>query len=440
MGLAARAALWGYTVGVVIALAKVHAVRYEYDYSGSSRLAWSIGYIAVLNVVAYGAGLPDAVERRREAFVAALQAVTVATLGVSVVQLVVGDTLLPRFVVFGAAPLLVGGYWGLAAFAVRGRDRRRARDRVMLVGTVSEAEMIRRDLAMAPERPAVLVGWIGLDQAKVRSEEGTGLEAAVTSSQCTLLVLSREAQNDDTLVHQAAVMHERGVRVRTLQVFYEQWLSKLPVGELERVSLLFDISELHRAWYVRTRRLLDLVLAALAALPLTVLIPIVALLNVAGNRGPLFYRQVRVGKGGREFRIIKFRTMRPAPAGLVDEWTTEDDPRITPFGRILRRTHLDETPQLLNILRGELSFVGPRPEQPHYVEELRSKLPFYGLRHLVTPGITGWAQVKYGYAGSESDALEKLQYEFYYLRHQSLSFDLRILARTIRSVIGLAGR
>jgi lipopolysaccharide/colanic/teichoic acid biosynthesis glycosyltransferase len=122
------------------------------------------------------------------------------------------------------------------------------------------------------------------------------------------------------------------------------------------------------------------------------------------------------------------------------EWTSENDSRITQFGRILRRTHIDELPQVLNVLRGDLSVVGPRPEQPHYVAWLVDKLPFYSMRHMVRPGLTGWAQVKYGYAGNGSEALDKLKYDFYYLRHQTLGLDLRIIVRTIRSVIGLAGR
>jgi len=112
---------------------------------------------------------------------------------------------------------------------------------------------------------------------------------------------------------------------------------------------------------------------------------------------------------------------------------------VTPFGRLLRRTHVDELPQVVNILKGDLSVVGPRPEQPRYVEELRDKLPFYNLRHLVRPGLTGWAQVKYGYAGDEQDALEKLQYEFFYLEHQDANFDLRIVLRTFRSTLGGSG-
>jgi lipopolysaccharide/colanic/teichoic acid biosynthesis glycosyltransferase len=159
--------------------------------------------------------------------------------------------------------------------------------------------------------------------------------------------------------------------------------------------------------------------------------------NLLGNRGPLWYRQRRVGRDGDEFTIWKFRTMRP---GSGSEWTDLDDVRVTPFGRLLRRSHLDELPQVLNILRGDLSIVGPRPEQPQYVEELRDKIPFYDLRHIVRPGLTGWAQVKFGYAGDAGDTLEKLQCDFFYLERQTLNLDVRIVARTVRDVCRAGGR
>jgi lipopolysaccharide/colanic/teichoic acid biosynthesis glycosyltransferase len=182
------------------------------------------------------------------------------------------------------------------------------------------------------------------------------------------------------------------------------------------------------------------VAAAAGVVVLAVVTPVVWIGNRLGNQGPLIYRQTRVGKGGEEFQILKFRTMRPAQPGDSTAWTAEDDPRITRFGAWLRKSHLDELPQVVNILRGDLSVVGPRPEQPQYVRELEAKIPFYGLRHLVRPGLTGWAQVKYPYGASEGDALEKLQYEFFYLRHQGLVLDLRITGRTLRSVLGRGGR
>jgi lipopolysaccharide/colanic/teichoic acid biosynthesis glycosyltransferase len=206
------------------------------------------------------------------------------------------------------------------------------------------------------------------------------------------------------------------------------------------VSLLFDVGELHEAWYARIKRLVDVALAAVGLVVLTLFTPVVALGDLFANRGPLLYRQPRVGRNGTRFDIVKFRTMRAVEEERGHDWTREDDVRITRFGRLLRRTHLDELPQVLNVLRGELAIVGPRPEQPQLVAELVDKIPFYGIRHLVRPGLTGWAQVKFQYAGTEAEALEKLQYEFYYLRRQSLGLDLRIVGRTLRSVIGRDGR
>ena len=246
---------------------------------------------------------------------------------------------------------------------------------------------------------------------------------------------------DESIVAQAAELHESGVRIRTLSLFYDQWLGKLPLSELERVSLLFDIGELHRARYGRIKRIVDTSAAAVGAAscwPRSCPSSGWATGSATGAR----CSTARPGwaRAAGEFEILKFRTMTPAGAGPGDR---RGPPRTTPasrpFGAWLRRTHLDELPQVVNILRGDLSVVGPRPEQPRYVEELEGKIPFYRLRHLVRPGLTGWAQVKYPYGASEGDALEKLQYEFYYLRHQSLALDLRITGRTLRSIVRKEG-
>ena len=228
-------------------------------------------------------------------------------------------------------------------------------------------------------------------------------------------------------------------RIRTLSLFYEQWLDRLPIAELERISLMFDVGEVHRERYARRKRVVDMAIALVALPVLVTAVPVVAVGNLVANRGPLMFRQARVGKGGREFSILKFRTMKGTGSG-PGRWTLDEDPRVTPWGRMMRRSHIDELPQLINVLKGELSIVGPRPEQPHYVSELTAKLPFYQLRHLVQPGLTGWAQVNQGYAATTGDALEKLQYEFWYLRHQRMAVDLRIMLRTVRAVTGGRGR
>ena len=361
-------------------------------------------------------------------------------MGVSAVQLVVGDALLPRFVVFGAvlvnAPIQV-----VANLMARdGRSREEGRDRVLLIADPTERERLIDDLRMELERAVTLSASMTRREAVPTPEQPTPLASRSAEVGATVVVLDRVAQADERVITQAASLHERGVRIRTLEGFYAEWLGKLPVSELERASLFFDISELHDSRFARFKRLMDLAIAVPGALVLLLITPFVIAGNVFANRGPLLYRQVRLGRGGSEFTILKFRTMRTdgsdVPAG---SWTERDDPRVTPFGRLLRRTHLDELPQVINIAKGELSVVGPRPEQPRYVEELTGKLPFYNLRHLVRPGLTGWAQVKYGYAGNEQDALEKLQYEFFYLEHQNAAFDFRIMLRTFRSMLGGVG-
>jgi lipopolysaccharide/colanic/teichoic acid biosynthesis glycosyltransferase len=375
---------------------------------------------------------------RAQAVGASVGASFVAAASMSLLQLFLGDALLPRFVVFGAALLLPDWYRFCIRLSAGGRLRAEARDRVVVVGRPDEVAALDLELHGLPERPASVVASLSVDEAQPSGGGGLPIVALYEELHPTVLVLDRAAQDDDGIVAQAALLHERGVRVRTLSGFYEEWLGKLPVSELERASLFFDIGELHRARYGRAKRIFDVPLALAGVVVLALVAPIVWLANLAGNRGPLLYRQERVGKGGRTFTLVKLRTMIPGEASGA--WTTEADPRITPVGRVLRRTHVDELPQVLNILRGDLGVVGPRPEQPHYVAELTDKLPFYRLRHVVRPGLTGWAQVKYGYAGSESAALEKLQYEFWYLRHQSLRTDARIIGRTARSILGSEGR
>lgn len=442
---AARVGTWVGGGVVVLAMSKVHA-RYvadpPYDFTGSSRFAWAIGYAVLLGLAAYSLGLPDQTRRTRDAATRSIAAPVLAALGVSVVQLMVGDALLPRFVVFGSVVVVAAANCVLAAASRAGRSRGAERDRVLVVAEADERERLAIDVTMAPERPVLVVA--GLIPAVAASED-CGLMTAVAEWGATVVVLDVRAQADAAIVAQAARLHESGVRVRTVFDFYEQWLGKLPLSELARTSLFFDISEVHGgSSYARVKRLMDIAIASVGVVALVVVLPVVVLGNLVGNRGPLMYRQQRVGKGGKLFTILKFRTMADLPPGSSEaggsSWTQPDDPRVTRFGRFLRSSHLDELPQVLNIVRGDLSVVGPRPEQPHYVEELGSSLAFYDMRHLVRPGLTGWAQVKYGYAGDEHDALEKLQYEFYYLRHQDFALDLRTIARTLRSVVGGSGR
>ena len=431
----ARWSLFLGTAALVLGLGKVHAKYLGfYDFTGSYRFGWSIAYILLLCVGAYGVGLPDLPRNVYQALWSAVGAAVIGAAGISLAQLLLGSQLLPRFVIFWSAVFLVPA-WSLTGFiAARDRRRQRRRDRILLVANEDDEVRLQGELARNPERRASVV-----DVLKPEEAVQGRLASAAFDAEASVVVLAREALNDDAIIEQVAELHEHGFRVRTLTLFYDEWLGKLPLSELERVALMFDIGEIHRARYGRFKRALDLLVAAVAVPVLVVSVPFVLLGDLVANRGPLFYRQRRVGRHNEEFTIWKYRTMRP-DAAAPTHWTTSDDPRITSFGRVLRRTHLDELPQAINLLRGELSTVGPRPEQPGYVDELAEKIRFYRFRHLVRPGVTGWAQVKYDYGSTEDDAMEKLQYEFWYLRHQGLTLDLRIIGRTIRSVIGTSGR
>jgi lipopolysaccharide/colanic/teichoic acid biosynthesis glycosyltransferase len=425
--------LVGVTLATVALLAKWHALRHGYDLTATSSGIWVFLYGAGLCAAAYAVGLPDLPRSRRARWATSLAAIAVVALVFSGIQLVLGSLLLPRLVIFGAAAVLVPVYTLLANLSSDGRRRGAERERVFLIGSADVAADLVFELDREPERYARLVGTLPAD------EIGPGrLAQEIGRAAATVIVLDRLAQINEAVVGQVAKLHLTGLRVRTLTLFYEEWLGKLPVSELEQVSLLFDIGELHRIRYGRAKRLVDLGVGAAGAVALAACVPLVFIGNLVANRGPMWFTQPRVGRGGQTFSIIKFRTMRPVAGD--GRWTELDDPRVTSFGRWLRRTHLDELPQVLNILRGDLSIVGPRPEQPRYVEELRHKLPFYELRHLVRPGLTGWAQVKFPYAADEVDAREKLQYEFFYLRRQSISLDVRILVRTLRAVTRGRGR
>jgi exopolysaccharide biosynthesis polyprenyl glycosylphosphotransferase len=435
---AARYLLVAGTAGAVVGLGVFHAAIHDEVYFRSFRVWWALAYILLLYGAAYAIGFPNLV-RTRQAPLAALGAAAVAAAGMSLIQLVAGTALLPRFVVFAVALALVPWYVLCAAVASKGRTDAQERDRVVVVSEPSEAQTLQDELGRTPERHAQLVGSLTASEAAAVDAGGYPLEELVASTGTTLVALAQSAQAEERVVAQAADLHAAGVRIRTLTGFCSEWLGKLPLSELERASLLFDIGDVHRATYARLKRIVDLTLALLGLVLLAVTIPFVIVGDLVANRGPLFFRQTRIGRNGEPFEILKFRTMHTDAHG-EGEWTVKGDPRLTPFGRILRRLHVDELPQMLNILRGELSVVGPRPEQPRYVEDLTEKIPFYEFRHLVRPGLTGWAQVKHEYGASDSDALEKLQYDFFYLQNQSVTLDLRVIRRTIRHVSGMGGR
>lgn len=234
---------------------------------------------------------------------------------------------------------------------------------------------------------------------------------------------------------------ENKITFRNLSSFYEQMTNRVPLGAINQVWFLENLSEGSKKTYEEMKRFFDMAFSIVLGIIILPFVPFIALAIKISSSGPVFYRQKRVGQNGKNFEIIKFRTMRAdaeEKTGAV--WALENDPRITFLGRLLRKTRIDELPQLLNILKGEMSFVGPRAERPEFHENLKNNVPFYEERYIIKPGLSGWAQINYRYSSSVADAAEKLQYDLYYIKNRSLVLDLGIILKTINIAMRQAGR
>ncbi len=296
--------------------------------------------------------------------------------------------------------------------------------RVLFVGASPLQEHVRRLLEQDPQRSYHVVGAWQPGEAEPLVEACARLEAD------EVVLPSRAADLLEALAAALACL-PLGCRVRPAADFCEDVFRFVPVEHVAADWLLsrgFDTSD-HLS--EGTKRLTDLALALVFLVPGLPLLALLALLVRLDDGGPALYRQWRVGRYGRLFRIVKLRTMHVTAEAEGARWAAEGDARQTRLGCLLRRARLDELPQLFNILRGEMSFVGPRPERPEFIEELERAIPYYGWRHLLRPGLTGWAQIHYPYGASVEDARRKLEYDLYYLRHYSPLGDLGIVLRTL---------
>ena len=236
-----------------------------------------------------------------------------------------------------------------------------------------------------------------------------------------------------------------GVVVMELEDFYESVLEKVSTETFSDLWFIKNLEDINANVYKIGKRFIDALIGITGLVLLIVLyIPIAFVIKVT-SRGPIIFKQRRVGKNSQEFTMYKFRTMKALSEDGSAEtegprWTTEGDERITSIGKLLRKTRLDELPQFLNILAGTMSFVGPRPERPEFVKELGKKIPYYNMRHLVRPGLTGWAQINFEYGDSIEDARIKLQYDIYYAKKRSIALDVAIILKTIRTVITRQGQ
>ncbi|MDQ2961493.1 MAG: sugar transferase [Candidatus Dormibacteraeota bacterium] len=308
--------------------------------------------------------------------------------------------------------------------------------RIMLVADVDTVDRVWPELKGLMAGLYRVVGTVGPDDV----DSGSRLSLAAAHRDADVIVLGAHEDMPEALFASLVDCYDNGLLVRSLADIYEELTGRLLVERLGQSWLLslHQRSETSRV-YALVKRVVDIIAGFIGVLLLALVLPLVWLATRVEDRGPVFHRQVRVGQYGRPFEILKLRSMRERP-GQELSWTAEADERITRVGAVLRRLHIDELPQAWNILRGDMSVVGPRPEQPHYVETLRESIPYYNTRLSVRPGLTGWAQVNYGYGSGVEGARVKLSYDLYYIKRQSVALDILIIARTLLAVATLKGR
>lgn len=401
---------------------------------------------AVCQVCLYYNDLYDlrAVGDRTELIIRILNALGVAVLVLGLIYYWFPDMVIGRGVAMIAAVLIIVLVVGWRVCFDWFSRRVGPRERLLLIGTNAAAVSLARELLERKDLGIEIVGFIDPDPAKVGLPLlNPGIvgtledipEVARTRAVDRVVVSLADARGKlpmDKLLE----MKLRGVSFDHLASVYEEYTGKIAVENLRPSWLIFSSGFRKSRWLIGAKRAFDFVVASLAMLLLWPVMGMVALLVRWSSPGPAVYSQQRVGKDGRVFTIHKFRSMRhdaERQTGAV--WSSKGDARITPVGGFLRRTRLDELPQLWNILKGDMSFVGPRPERPEFVQGLTEQIPFYGQRHVVKPGLTGWAQVRYSYGASVEDALEKLQYDLFYIKHMSITFDLFVILSTVKTVI-----
>lgn len=300
--------------------------------------------------------------------------------------------------------------------------------KILLVGDGPIAEELAHYLGENPQHGYRLAFWM---KQGLHDSEFNHLYQIILANKISTIVVPAHLKKDiraTRLIYRNLVL---GIEVMDLATLYERVFQKVPLAELEEGWFLENIAKSHEL-YETLKRPVEVVLSCALLIGLAPLLFLIALTIRLTSRGPAIFSQRRIGKGGRSIRIHKFRTMRIDAERDGPQWSKAHDPRNTPLGHFLRRTHLDEFPQLWNVLKGELSFIGPRPERPEFVSLIEQSVPFYTLRHLVRPGVSGWAQVNYRYGASVQDAYEKLQYDIYYLKNRSVALDTLITLRTIR--------
>lgn len=355
--------------------------------------------------------------------------------------------LAPGMAIISTTLLLLG--WRITyACALRGPQTRR---RVLIIGAGKAGTTLARTIQRGHSAHYDVIGFID-DQAEKQFTAINGVAVLSGHEQLAQIVhkyrideviIAISARLEDELFQAIIACHERGVTITPMPLLYERLTGRIAVEHIGSQWYTALPLQRHVAsnFFEMIKRVNDLVFGLIGGLVFLLLLPWVALAIRLDSPGPVFYAQERAGIHGRRFRVRKFRSMiQNAERDGKAQWAAKDDQRITRVGKFLRKTRLDELPQVINVLRGEMSLVGPRPERPQFIDQLQHQIPFYRTRLAIKPGLTGWAQINYGYGNTVEDAMIKLQYDLYYIKHQAPWLDLLIMLRTFGVVLRMKGQ
>jgi sugar transferase (PEP-CTERM system associated) len=310
-------------------------------------------------------------------------------------------------------------------------------ERIYVLGTGDRAQRLVQGLRQNPELGVEVASWTGkLEGAVTRESVAAHLMELVNRQRIHRVIVAMPDRRGTIPMRELLDLRMRGVKIEEATSWLEKMSGKIEVENLYPSWLVFAEGFRRSSMFRLVRRSLSIAISMVGLILSAPLWPLVMLIIKLDSKGPVFYTQTRVGKGGHIFKVVKFRTMRQdAEATSGPQWAGSNDPRVTRAGRFLRSSRLDEIPQLWCVLKGDMAFVGPRPERPEFVERLSIEIPYYGVRHMVRPGLTGWAQVKYKYGSTVEDAREKLQYDLFYIKNASIGLDLLIMFQTIKIVL-----
>ncbi|MDQ2926427.1 MAG: TIGR03013 family PEP-CTERM/XrtA system glycosyltransferase [Acidobacteriota bacterium] len=316
------------------------------------------------------------------------------------------------------------------------------RERIYVLGAGEFARSIVSAIQSRPDIGMEVVGWENITSDH-SERKVIWIEALDRISKLNKpvhrIIVAMESQRSELPVEELLALRFRGIAVEEVGTLRERLSGKIQLDGLRPSSFLYSEGFRISSSQQFTRRVISMSAATTGLLICLPFLPFIVLAVRLSSHGPVLFRQTRTGVNGVPFDVIKFRTMFIDAEASGAQWATKNDPRVTRVGMFMRKTRLDEIPQLWNILRGDMDFVGPRPERPEFIPMLSENLPFYYLRHLIRPGLTGWAQIRYGYGATLAETKEKLEYDLYYLKHMSLGLDLFIMFETIKTIVRRRG-